>query len=93
MRNYTQETIGVTAKRVIEGNPCRTAVGIANVSGAPTVYIGSDSQLTIGNGFPIYPGTQITFNQGNGDRPDVERWLVADAPGADIRIIEEYGGR
>ena len=91
MRNYFQASVGVTAQRVIEGNRRRTAIGIANLSGTATIYIGADNQLTVNNGFPVYPGTQITFNKGFGDRPDIERWIVSDSPGADVRIIEEYG--
>jgi len=92
MRNYFQATVGVTAQRVIEGNQRRTGIGIANLSGTATIYIGADSQLTTSNGFPVYPGTQITFNEGFGDRPDMERWIISDAVATDVRVIEEYGG-
>jgi hypothetical protein len=92
MRNYYQTTVGATAKRVIEQNAVRTAVAIANVSGTDTIYVGADNQLTIANGFPIQPGTQLTFNKGFGDRPDMARWLISSGLSTDVRIIEEYGG-
>ena len=92
MRNYFQASVGVTAQRVIEQNERRTSLGIANVSGVDTIYIGADNQLTINNGFPIQPGTQITFNKGFGDRPDIARWLISSGASTDVRIIEEYGG-
>ena len=92
MRNYYQTTVGATAKRVVEQNEARTSLAIANVSGVDTVYVGADNQLSAGNGFPIQPGTQLTFNEGFGDRPDMARWLISSGAATDVRIIEEYGG-
>jgi len=92
MRNYYQETVGAIAKRVVEQNESRTSLGIANMSGVDTIYVGADNQLTIANGFPIQPGTQLTFNKGFGDRPDMARWLISSGLSTDVRIIEEYGG-
>ncbi|MDD3523928.1 MAG: hypothetical protein PHQ41_04440 [Candidatus Cloacimonetes bacterium] len=92
MRNYYKAVVGTTAQRVVEQNAMRTGIGIANLSGVNAIYIGADSQVSIDNGFPVQPGTQITFNEGFGDRPDMERWIISSGGGTDVRIIEEYGG-
>lgn len=93
MRNTVKILIGTVPIRAIVSNEERTAIGIANMSGAATIYLGSDNQTTTDNGFPVYPGTQITFNRGNGDNTIMARWIVSSGIDTDVRIIEEYGGK
>jgi hypothetical protein len=92
MKSTAKVLVGTLPLRVFESNPERSALGIANMSGAAVIYVGSDSQLSVDSGFPIYPGTQMTFNEGNGDNTKVARWLISSQPATDVRIIEEYRG-
>lgn len=62
------------------------------MSGTATIYVGADNQVSVDNGFPVYAGSQITFNRGNGDNTTMERWLISDSTATDVRVIEEYGG-
>jgi hypothetical protein len=90
MKNIDVLTVDTTAKRAVHHDARRTSLAIVNVSSTVTVYLGSDIGVTSQNGFPVYPGTSITFNKGLGDRPDIERYIVGDAS-AEIRIMEDYG--
>lgn len=92
MRNYYQVGVGTTPKRAVVQYAERTSLAIANLSGSAVVYLGVDNQVNPENGFPINPGGQITFNKGFGDRPDIERWLVAEESPVDVRVIEEFSG-
>lgn len=91
MRNYSQAEVGTTPQRVVEQNASRTSLAIANMSGTAIVYVGADNQITTETGFPIAPGSLLTFNTGFGDRPDMARWLIGEEAGIDVRVIEEYG--
>jgi hypothetical protein len=92
MRNTSKILIGTTATRAFVSNEERTAIGIANMSGTATIFVGADSETSTDNGFPIYPGTQITFNHGNGDNTRMARWIISTGVGTDVRLIEEFGG-
>jgi len=91
MQNTIAVEVGTTPRRVVGYNKDRTSLAIANISAIVTVFMGSDNQVTIDNGFPVYPGMIMTFSEGLGDNAKIERWMVADAD-ADIRVTEEYGG-
>lgn len=91
MQNTIAVEVGTIARRAVGYNKDRTSLAIANTSATVTVFMGSDNQVTTDNGFPVYPGTVMTFNEGLGDNAKIERWMIADAT-ADIRLTEEYGG-
>jgi hypothetical protein len=91
MRGYFNVAVGTTRMKVIESHKERTSFAVANMSAADVVYIGTDSELTAANGFPIRPGTQMTFNSGNGDNTTIARWMIASAGSVDVRVLEEYG--
>ena len=90
MKNFDVLAVDTTAKRAVNYDARRTSLAIANISSTVIVYLGSDIGVTNKNGFPVYPGTSMTFNKGLGDRPDIERFIVGDAS-AEIRIMEYYG--
>lgn len=92
MRGYFQLTVGTTTVMLFPPHKDRTSFAIANMSATDTVYIGTDTQVTAVNGFPVRPGTQMTFNSGNGDNTRIGRYVVASAGTVDIRVLEEYGG-
>jgi hypothetical protein len=92
MKPNSNFLIGVTPVKVILANPNRTAFAIANMSGAATIYVGTDANVTTSDGFPIRPGTQMTWNNGNGDNCPIERFVVSSLASTDIRVLEEFTG-
>lgn len=81
--------VGTIPVRAVHSLRERTSLIIANTSPTATIYYGSDMQVTISNGLPIAPSSTAVFLEGLGDRPDLERWLVSDTAGVDVRIGEE----
>ncbi len=90
MDNTTAIEVGITPVRIIHSDKGRTSLAVANMSAGSIVYISASPLVTIGTGFPIRAGTQMTWNKGLGDNPTIARWLVADAPAVDVRVTEEY---
>lgn len=84
-----QIEVGLTPVRVVYSRAERGSLVIANTSDTATIYYGGDNQVTTANGIPILPKTNAGFLRGLGDRPDLERWIVSDTPGVDVRIGEE----
>ena len=85
----TPVRVGRIAKRVVYQLSNRTSLVISNMSDTATLYYGGDNSVSINNGIPIRPSTTVSFLQGIGDRPDLERWLISDAENTDVRIGEE----
>ena len=85
----SQIEVGLNPVRVVYSKAERGSLVIANTSDTATLYYGADNQVTTANGIPILPKTNVGFLRGLGDRPDLERWLVSDTPGVDVRIGEE----
>ncbi|MFA5436109.1 MAG: hypothetical protein WC372_08745 [Candidatus Neomarinimicrobiota bacterium] len=92
MRGYFNLSVGTTTIMLLQPHKARTSFAVANMSAVDTVYIGTDTELTASNGFPIRPGTQMTFNSGNGDNTTIGRYIIASAGTVDVRVLEEYGG-
>ena len=58
---------------------------LAEVENTGTVYIGRDNTVTVGNGYPLRPGSVILLKISNLNTV----WFIADAIGQTIRYIVE----
>ena len=85
----SQIEVGLIAKRAVFQLSNRSSLIISNMSDTATLFYGGDNTVTVDNGVPIRPSTDTSFMKGLGDRPDLERWIIADTPGVDVRIGEE----
>ena len=83
-------SVGTTRDRAVHSDIKRTSLGIANNHTSAVVYFGHTSELTTDTGFPIAPKTIMFFNEGFGDRPDLEYYLVSDTADTDVRIMEFF---
>ena len=92
VKPYGQKTIATTATKAAEYNAKRKSAGIANMDSSNRLYLGYDNQVTTDNGFPIEPQSILYLNEGLGDSPQLEIWLIAATAPIDARILEQYGG-
>lgn len=83
-------SVGTTRRRAVHSDIKRTSLGIANHHTSAIIYFGHTSELTVDGGFPIAPKTTIFFNEGFGDRPDLEYYLVSDTADTDVRLMEFF---
>jgi len=70
--NTAQFGVATNAVRVIGNNDSRVAVTILNMDDTATLYVGSNSSVTVDSGFPIGPGNSLTV------AISAEVWMVAD---------------
>lgn len=83
-------SVGTTAVSVAQHNRRRTSLTISNPDTAAVIYTGKDSTVTTGNGVPLFPQTIVTFNKMSGDDPTIERWVISDTAGKNVRFEEEF---
>ena len=88
VRNNKQETVTTTATKFVTFDPARTSVALVNL-GATDIFMGSDNQVTTGNGFPISAGQAISLSELLGDDPTTERWFIVNAGTVTLAINEE----
>ncbi len=85
---YGKVTVGTTAVELKIGTaaiPGRTGLMVANASSDTTVlYIGTDSNVTASNGFPIKAGEHLFLNLVPGQKV----YAIGSTASVDARIIE-----
>lgn len=77
---YGSATVGTAAVGLMAAHVGRIAVAIYN-DGPGTVYVGKDSAVTTGTGFPIPPACSLTLNY-NGDV-----YVISSAADTKIRYM------
>jgi len=87
--NVSQVTVGMSAMQLIAVSLTdRAGTVVKNWSGTQTVYLAeSAAKATSGIGYPLAPKDALAMDISAG----AEIWIVSDAIGADIRIIEAGG--
>lgn len=75
--------VGSTATQIIGSNELRRVATIFNNDSAKTLYIGPDSSVTVGNGYPV--PYQQSFQD---TRTESAWWGICSSGTIDTRIIE-----
>ena len=81
-------SVGITAVQI--NTPTNTLPGfklilIYNNSASTKAYVGSDSAVTIANGYPLLAGKERAFGFENAPLLDI--YMIADAAATDIRVM------
>ena len=80
---HSQVTVsGVAAAIPPSGLPYRRSIAIHNVSGS-ILYLGANSSVTTGDGFPLLPSSTITFEV----KENVPMFAISDGA-TDVRIMQ-----
>jgi len=83
-------TIGTTVTPICAINPNRTSLIILNNDPLLTLYVGTDSMLSVLTGLPISPGQSLILNVGLGDEPNLGFFGISPSATIDCRTFEEY---
>ena len=83
-------TVGATPIQLVDYVKNRTSLALFNTSPTWIVYLGSDRNVNIVNGFVFETQTGLQFNKGLGDRPDLAVWATTSGGVADVRIWESF---
>lgn len=82
---YNTVSVGTSATLVLESNPARRGMILANNSAA-TVYIGSDSSVTTSTGIPIAANGNLT-DSGPRDLWKGQVWGICASGTSDVRYM------
>ena len=74
--------------RIVYPNPNRTSLIIRNI-GNYVIYIGTDMNVSVTNGFQISPGNAISLTKELGDNPELEFWAISDGGVGRIAWLEQ----
>lgn len=84
-----QETVTGTAQKLVNFSKFRSALNLSNL-GATDIFLGSNNQLSILNGFPIKPGQAVSFARIFGSDPTTPMFFIVAIGSSTLAILEEY---
>jgi len=85
-----QVTIGTTETPIVEANPQRTVLTLANMDVVDTIYVSDEPGVTTGRGYPIFPETFISLPKIQGEEPQ-KKWYGITAVASDLAVLESFG--
>lgn len=81
-----QVTVGVGgAQNIVQEKNNRRSMVITNMDAANTVYVGSNSAVSVVSGYPLIKGATLTLNVGS------EVWACVSTNAVTVGIIETLG--
>lgn len=89
-----QVALTATPIKIVDADPQRTTLTIANIDTVNTAYISDDkgSGILSTNGYPIFPETYISLERKQGEEPQKTWWGVCEAgKTATVGVLEGYG--
>ena len=84
------KTIGTTPVRIVFSNTKRTSLTLENHSATQTLRVSPIKGDIATHGLRMFPADKVNLNRGDGDRPDLEWWVVSDGAGATLMIMEAW---
>ena len=85
---YNTVSVGSTATLIVDANPQRQSLILANEGDVSSVYIGGDSSVTIANGTPIVAGGNFSEDSGGTRMYMGPVYGIVDAGSVDVRYWE-----
>lgn len=90
LSGYGNISVGTSAIKLLSANVNRQEFRLINYGTAPDAFWGTDSNVTITTGFPIFSGSEQDSSRGMGSMWLGDVWAISSgSPGnADIRVLE-----
>lgn len=85
-----QILIGTGETAIVDQNPQRTVLTLANLSVTNIVYVSDEPGITTGRGFPIFPETFISLPKIQGEEPQ-KKWVGITAVASTLAVLESFG--
>jgi len=85
-----QIPILTTGTIIVESNPQRTVLTLANLDSANIIYVSDEPGMTTGDGYPIFPETFISLPKIQGEEPQ-KKWYGIVAVNSTLATISPPG--
>jgi len=85
-----QVPILTTETIIVNANPQRTVLTLANLSSANIIYVSDEPGMTTGDGYPIFPETFISLPKIQGEEPQ-KKWYGIVAVNSTLAVLESFG--
>jgi len=85
-----QITILVAGIQIVDQNPQRTVLTLANLDNANIIYVSDDIGKVITEMYPIFPETFISLPKIQGEEPQ-KAWYGRTAVASRLAVLESFG--
>lgn len=82
--------VGTSVVELVEANDARTALLLANPDNSAVLYISDEAELTVNNGFPLFPQAYILLCLG--ELVDVRKklYVISSKASKTCRVMEYF---
>jgi len=85
-----QLTIATTGTQIVDQNPQRTVLTLANLDNANIIYVSDEPSKAITEMYPIFPETFISLPKIQGEEPH-KAWYGRTAVASILSVLESFG--